>query len=235
MTEGRVKPTTFAHLDPDLNALSIPRQPGWRPIFGQTGAAEKHLQNQGVREGDLFVFYGWFRPVERVSGKYTYVRNALDLHVIFGWLQVEQRFSVDHLSEIPFWALEHPHCKRRKYRDLDSIYVSTQLLHLPDREILLPGAGVFHRFAPGLCLTAPHQSRSVWQLPPWFFPHHPTSGLSYHKDLSRWKRDEEKVLLQTVGRGQEFVLDSEDYPEAVQWLYQLLLLSNTRVPSQPPT
>ena len=58
LTGGRVKPDTFAHLDPDLNVLSVPRQTNWRPVFGQAGAAEKHLQNQGVKEGDVFVFYG---------------------------------------------------------------------------------------------------------------------------------------------------------------------------------
>lgn len=36
--------------------------------------------------------------------------------------------------------------------------------------------------------------------------------------------DGDTVLLNTVGRGQEFVLDCQDYPEAVQWLSQLLCL-----------
>lgn len=76
LTGGRVKPDTFAHLDPDLNALSVPRQTNWRPVFGQAGAAEKHLQNQGVKEGDVFVFYGWFRQVE-LNG-FTPVKIHLD-------------------------------------------------------------------------------------------------------------------------------------------------------------
>jgi hypothetical protein len=76
LTGGRVKPDTFAHLDPDLNALSVLRQTNWRPVFGQAGAAEKHLQNQGVKEGDVFVFYGWFRQVE-LNG-FTPVKIYLD-------------------------------------------------------------------------------------------------------------------------------------------------------------
>ncbi len=129
LTRGKVKPEMFAHLDPDLDAMSIPRSADWRPVFGQAGAAERHLLNQGVKEGDVFVFYGWFRQVELVSGKYRYVRAAPDLHVIFGWLQVEQRLSIDSFSEIPPWALDHPHCKARKYSRLDSIYISTSHLH----------------------------------------------------------------------------------------------------------
>ncbi len=119
LTRGKIHAETFAHLDPDLDAGSISRPPNWRPIFGQAGAAEKHLQNQGVTEGDVFVFYGWFKQVELVLGKYRYVRAAPDLHVIFGWLQVEQRLSIDSLSEIPAWASDHPHCKDRKYSPLD--------------------------------------------------------------------------------------------------------------------
>jgi hypothetical protein len=229
LTGGKVTQETFAHLDPDLDALSVPRPAGWRPIFGQAGAAEMHLQNQGVKEGDVFVFYGWFRQVELVSGKYRYVRNAPDLHVIFGWLQIEQRIPVASISEIPEWARGHPHCKAQPYSSLDSIYISTSHLHLPGTDIHKPGAGMFSRFASDLCLTAPHQSRSVWQLPKWFYPHQPASSLSYHSDLSRWKLDGDTVLLRSVGRGQEFVLDSQEYPDAIQWLSQLLHLEDTGV------
>jgi hypothetical protein len=222
LTGGRVKPEMDAHLDPDLNILSVHRQTNWRPVFGQAGAAEKHLQNQGVKEGDVFVFYGWFRQVELVSGKYRYVRNAPDLHVIFGWLQVEQRIPVASSSEVPEWARNHPHYKEKSYSNIDSIYISTSHLHLPGRDIHKPGAGVFHQCASDLCLTAPHRSRSVWQLPNWFYPRPHTSGLSYHGNLKLWERDGDAVLLRNVGRGQEFVLDCQDYPEAVQWLAQLL-------------
>jgi hypothetical protein len=30
--------------------------------------------------------------------------------------------------------------------------------------------------------------------------------------MSRWQKDREGMLLRTVGRGQEFVLDATDYP-----------------------
>src|SRR5258706_9657488 len=52
----------LTHLDPDLqyNAL-INRPPGWRPAFGQSGAAGGHLINQGFGAGDLFIFFGWFQ------------------------------------------------------------------------------------------------------------------------------------------------------------------------------
>lgn len=222
LTRGRIKAETLAHLDPDLNFSSIPRLKNWKPIFGQAGAAEKHLQNQGVKEGDVFVFFGWFRQVEQIAGKYQYVLNAPNLHIIFGWLQIEQRLSVDLLASIPNWALEHPHCKTDKYNRLDSIYISTERVELPNRVINQPGAGMFKKYHPALCLTATGESRSVWQLPSWFHPKDKRSSLSYHSCLSRWSRANDYVLLNTVGRGQEFVLDSEDYPESIDWLCSLL-------------
>lgn len=224
LTGGKVKPDTYVHLDPDLNRASMPRLANWKPVFGQAGAAERHLQNQGVQEGDVFVFYGWFRRVEQVAGRYRYVRNAPDLHVIFGWLQIERRISVNRLSEIPAWALDHPHCKRTQYRGIDSIYISTAHMSLPGMDINMPGAGVFRRFAPALCLTAPNMSRSIWRLPRWFYPSENIAGLSYHRNVRRWKVEEEYVLLNSVGRGQEFVLDCQEYPEALHWLSRLLCL-----------
>ncbi len=76
LTRGKVKPSDYAHLDPDLSYSSIPRPEGWRPIFGQAGAAESHLQARGVTSGDVFIFYGWFKRVEYISGKYKYEKDA---------------------------------------------------------------------------------------------------------------------------------------------------------------
>src|SRR5258708_29805586 len=67
LTEGNIKPDTYAHLDPDLNKASMPRLANWKPVFGQAGAAERHLQNPDVREGDVFGFYGWFMRLEHVA------------------------------------------------------------------------------------------------------------------------------------------------------------------------
>jgi hypothetical protein len=226
LSGGKVKPGDYAHLDPDLNALSIPRQDNWRPVFGQARAAEKHLQNKGIQAGDIFVFFGWFRQVELLAGRFGYINNAPHLHVIFGWLQVEQRLPSAALSAIPPWAREHPHCKRQCYGSPDSIYLSNRELRLPGIALNKPGAGVFRRFAPGLCLTAPGRSRSIWQLPSWFDPDSRASHLSYHGNPVRWNREGESVFLRSAGRGQEFVLDCQDYPEAIPWLAHLLCVSN---------
>jgi hypothetical protein len=220
LSRERILPTTPTHLDPDINAASVSRPPGWRPVFGQSGAAETHLQRQGVGPGDIFLFYGWFRQAEVVDGRFRYVLNAPDWHVLFGWLQVERRIPLTAVADIPPWAADHPHCQRRQPRNPDALYVARETLDLPG--VNLPGGGVFPRFHEGLRLTDPNsQRRSLWRLPAWFHPAKRPSALSYHGRSDCWKIVADFVQLKTVGRGQEFVLDIDHYPEARAWLRTL--------------
>ncbi len=224
LTHGKIGPGHAAHLDPDLNCESLPRLPGWKPLFGQAGAAESHLRKVGVQLGDLFLFYGWFREVKLHDGKYRYVKATHDLHVLFGWLQIEQRIVLPNPERIPDWARYHPHARRERYSSADSLYIATDHLQLPGVAGGLPGAGIFRRYHPSLCLTntAPYCSRCVWRLPEWM---HPTPGqttLTYHGNPSVWQRRDGYTLLRSAGRGQEFVLDCDEYPQAVEWVAELL-------------
>jgi hypothetical protein len=220
LTGGKIPATAAVHLDPDLKADSLPRLEGWKPLFGQGGAAERHLQKQGVGAGDIFLFFGWFRQVEQVNGQYRYCKGSPDLHVIFGWLQVERRIELNCTGELHRWMDYHPHCQRN-YHAFNSLYVATDQLCLPNISRCCPGGGVFNDFAPALCLTASGQSKGQWQLPAWFAPHGKNTCLSYHGDLKRWTSQPDAVHLRTVGRGQEFVLDTQEYPEAPFWLDRL--------------
>jgi hypothetical protein len=88
LTHGRVTATHRAHVDRDLYACAMRRDPGWRPAFGQIDSAQPHLAAQGVGAGDLFLFFGWFREVQALSGRWQFRRGSPDRHVLFGWLQV---------------------------------------------------------------------------------------------------------------------------------------------------
>ena len=222
LTNGRIKPNYWAHLDPDLYRGSITRRPYWRPSFGQAGAAESHLRKLGVGAGDVFIFFGWFKRVEFTGGKYRYVKGAPDVHVIFGWLQVERRICMDSPCRIPGWASDHPHYGGVLSEPLNSLYISTASLSLPGVSLDKPGAGAFTLYRDMLCLTAPGRPRATWRLPSWFHPAGKTSALSYHGDPARWRLDGSHALLQSVGRGQEFVLDCDHYPRALDWLAELL-------------
>ncbi len=225
LTGGHIGPSCPVHLDPDLRCESWPRAPDWKPLFGQAEAAESHLQGQRVNAGDVFLFFGWFRRVEKVDGRYIYVKGAPDQHVIFGWFQIERRVSVTQRDAIPAWALYHPHLQGEPYSPNDSLYIATDRLTVPKIEINKPGAGVFHCFHEELRLTAPDATRSLWRLPGWFDPRTGRPPLTYHRNLNRWQTVADHVHLDSAKRGQEFVLDCDEYPEAIDWLAELLTLA----------
>jgi hypothetical protein len=216
LTRGRVKASAGAHLDPDLDAEALSRARGWRPIFGTAGAAQKVLANCEVGEGDVFLYFGWFRQTELAEGGLRYVRGATDLHVLYGWLQVGEVVAIADGSEVP-WAASHPHVAVPDRRN-NTAYVAASKLVLDGERTGLPGAGSFRAFRPELQLTAPGSSRSIWRLPAWFYPSRGKSPLGYHTDRSRWSRRDGAALLRSAYRGQEFVLPMADYPEAPGWL-----------------
>ncbi len=156
-TNRRIKEGDGCHLDPDLNADALARLPGWRPAFGQSGAAQRHLDNQRVRRDDLFLFFGWFRAVERANGgSWKYVRHAPDVHRLFGWLRISEVVPVGAdlaraRSERP-WLSTHPHLNRD--RDNNTVYVARETLNV-EGLTARSGAGLFIGNGERLTLTAP--------------------------------------------------------------------------------
>jgi hypothetical protein len=223
LTNARISGTQTAHLDPDLRAGTCPRLHGWRPIFGQRGSSQSHLSDSGVSLGDLFLFFGWFRQTEKVSGRYRFVRGTPDIHVFFGWLQIGDVVSVKKdRSKAPEWAHYHPHF-HADYGDNNTVYLSSEKLVLDNLTRNISGAGAFDKYAENLCLTAPGTSRTLWQLPLWIYPQSGKKPLSYHSNMERWHNDGRHCLLKSAARGQEFVLDTKDYPEAVEWAGNLIM------------
>jgi hypothetical protein len=218
LTHGRVDRGDGAHLDPDLRRGAIVRAPGWRPVFGQAAAAQSHLANQQIGCGDLFLFFGCFRRAEQVGGAFRFVRGEPKVHVIFGWLQVGKvaRATRRLAAEIP-WAGAHPHLAApERYRNNTLYFASDRLSSIG---VDASGAGSFDRVAPALILsqTDPYVGCSTWRLPRWFEPNG-RAPLSYHGQPARWTQCGTTVRLRSVGRGQEFVLDVDQYPEARAWL-----------------
>jgi len=48
-------------------------------VFGQEGGSASHLIKKNVQRGDIFLFFGWFKEVEKVNGKWRYKKT----HLIF--------------------------------------------------------------------------------------------------------------------------------------------------------
>jgi len=227
LSRGRVNSKQYLHLDPDIDYSILKNRPDhWRGAFGQMGAAQKHLANEGVSPGDLFLFFGWFKQVERHKKLWRFKPNAPDLHIIYGWLLVQEIVSVYQqettiVEQFP-WLSRHPHLNGSDNPN-NSIYIADS--KLPDSIAEQAGFGVFDSVKPAQILTDTSQSkRSVWKLPVDFYPHDGKPALSYHHDLTRWKILDNKWLnLQSVARGQEFVLDCDYYPEVLNWLRNLLI------------
>jgi hypothetical protein len=215
-----------AHADPDLDQGRLPREHGWRQVFGQAKQDQTHLKNQGVKEGDLFLFFGWFRSTEIDPEKgLQYLRPYQDIHCIFGWLQVDVFPQVNSQSakSLPGWVQQHPHvADPDAFHPNNSIYIATEQLSLGGVDLPLPGGGTFPRFSPSLRLTKPGSpNRSEWALPKWFYPEGGRPRLSYHPNLSSWSVESDRVILKSARRGQEFVLDTGFYPEAISWARSL--------------
>lgn len=224
ITKGKIASNHHAHLDPDLNIASIPRHQDWQPLFGQIGSAQGHLRNQKVGPGDLLLFFGLFQDAMIENDKVKLNPKSPPKHVIWGWFQIEKSLVVDEINQSQFkWALYHPHFHRKPDKS-NTLYFPKGNLDLPglaDKNIF--GSGIFSHFSTKLQLTANEKKISEWKLPLWMFPTDKTSALTYHGNLKRWEKYQDFALLQTVGRGQEFVFDCLHHEEAIQWLSQLLI------------
>jgi hypothetical protein len=218
LTRDRVSRQRRAHIDPDIFPGSLPRDEGWQPIFGQSNAAQAHLDKQNVGPRDIFLFFGLFRKVETKDSVLRFVSSSPQQHVIFGWLQVDRVVQVDSCRENMPWAHYHPHLHCDYPHN--TLYIASEELTLPGYgDMGRPGAGVFDRYSCTLRLTAPREPTSTWLLPAWFAPDGQKPPLTYHSRCKRWGPiTEEGVLLRSVHRGQEFVLDCDAYPEAHGWL-----------------
>lgn len=230
LSQGRHSLQTTIHLDPDLNRRPDLQLPGWRPSLGQTGAAQSHLASQKVGIGDVFLFFGWFRQVEKAQGRWRYARNAPHLHVLFGWLEVDHVLGVvtdreRALQQHP-WIQNHPHVANPSHYT----HAANTLYLARERSCLVPGiagGGLFSHFREPLRLTAPGQSRSTWQLPRWFYPTANRQALSYHQRLDRWSLRPDSCELKSVAKGQEFVLQADKYPESEGWLQAIISLTDS--------
>jgi hypothetical protein len=216
LTRGKVRGADGAHLDPDLRPEQLPREPGWRPVLGQCSAAQGHLRNQCVGPGDLFLFWGVFREVD-VQLRW----RGPPVHVIWGWLQVGEVGAVDRDVRTDLarwgWAARHPHLAFQPDAT-NALYVAADRVAGTE----LPGAGTFSAVAGPLRLSAEGAPRpTLWSVPSWMAPRG-RAALTYHDAPERWTERDGGVLLQTVARGQEFVLDAECYPEVAKWAIGLI-------------
>lgn len=160
-----------------------------RCAFGQTGGSQSHLDKNNVSIGDIFLFFGLF---QRPRGQKE--------HWIYGYMQVDevQRLGSAPLQgQSPAWApFQHPHTIG-EWNENNTLYVGKGSKASTANEALR--------------LTVDGESASVWRVPSWL----KSRGLTYHAQRERWI-DGDK--LRVVGRGQEFISDFDELPEAKLWI-----------------
>lgn len=218
LTRGRITARDWCHLDPDIDPQSLPRKPGWRGALGQTSAAQRHLANQEVGVGDLFLFWGLFRPAE-YAGRWRFTGRPE--HRIWGWLHIGDIIELgkdgSHIVEKLPWLCDHPHA-RAGWNAQNVLYVASERLSLgPDR---LPGYGIFKS---GYRLSEAGARPSTWRVPDWLNPRRGGSGMTYHP-LHCWLED---GTLRSATRGQEFVTTLAESGRAVEWLAATLREAQT--------
>ena len=118
-------------------------------------------------------------------------------HRIYGYLQVEEVVALAQGVPEDLLALDFPHALA---------------LHASNRnDTAYRGKGVVaQRASEALRLTVPEGPPSLWRVPSWLRE----TGLSYHDRESRWLPGNR---LQSVARGQEFVADIGQRPDARAW------------------
>jgi len=154
------------HLDPDIRPNTRLITPSnWQPAFGQIDSAQGQLRNQGVGAGDLFLFFGWFRRIERATdGSFYFVRGAPNIHVIFGYLQVE--CVITHSEEVAkyYW---HPHADlSRRGNKNNAIYLAKKTLSFDETK---PGCGVLD-YSENRVLTLKGKTMGTWREIPAIMP-----------------------------------------------------------------
>lgn len=201
-----LKADSMCHLDPDLRKDVRAREKGWQPAFGQTDIALKHLRNQGVSIGDLFLFFGWFRQTEMKDGHLVYKKDAPDIHAIYGYMEIGD--IIEKQSDIPHWLKDHPHADRP-----DAWANHTNAIYLPTSNLsFLPahkGCDVL-AYRKDRVLTKPGMFRCYWDLPGFF------KKVEITYNPNPWRDG----CFKSAGRGQEFVMDST--PEILAWVINIL-------------
>jgi hypothetical protein len=199
-------PNTPCHLDPDICAGVLGRPRSWKPLFGQSGAAQTHLESQDVKPGDLFLFFGWFR--ETTANGRRFARPEVDpgRHIIYGYLQVGRVRKVSERTKTPRWMAYHPHANP-PFQTNNTFYEAAKYLSWDNT---IRGAGVF-RFGDHLVLTDKGRSRTKWRLPDCFRK----VNITYHSQQS-WADG----YFQSAAIGQEFVI--EETPEVEEWAKDLI-------------
>ena len=155
------------HVDPDIRegVRTYPVK-DWKPAFGQTDNAQGMLRNAGISEGDLFLFFGWFRKTEtRDDGSFRYTGVAqddqdfydhADLHIVYGYMQIGRIITDPNEIKKYYW---HPHATQEHISQRNNaLYIPSDHLSFDKNK---PGYGVLN-YDISRVLTMNGKTKATW-------------------------------------------------------------------------
>ena len=209
LSNNKIQPTDTCHFDPNLNYGE----------FGQVGAAQTHLENNNVKVGDLFLFWGWFRETLTIDNTTVFSKKDLGHYRFFGWLQIGK---IIHLGKDPSWYMEetrqsphsmsHPHTIGQ-WKQNNTLYLASKKLDAFGLKNYY-GFGKFDASENTNLSIDPTNKKSLWKCPNWLNPKLGGCGMTYHNDMRRWQEN----TVDVVGRGQEFVAEPKKIEDCKKWL-----------------
>lgn len=203
------------HVDPDLDQKRRKKKiDNWVPVFGQINSSARYLINIGVKEGDIFLFFGNFHNVCRMGEVYRYMRKTgdfykdKDLQVIWGYLQVGKILSTSEEQKELWW---HPHStEERRVNPTNLIFVASETLSFDKTK---PGAGLL-LFDKKRVLTQENANKATWKMNKVYDPKHIEGR---RKNLAQ---DLDKEIYY-AGIWQELGLHESD--ECTKWARDIIL------------
>lgn len=203
------------HVDPDLDQKRrVKKISNWVPAFGQINSSARYLTNIGVKEGDIFLFFGNFHQVCQTGGKYKYTRRTgdfykdKDLQVIWGYLQVGRILSTSEEQKELWW---HPHSiEERRKNPTNLIFIASKTLSFDKTK---SGAGLL-LFDKKRVLTLENANKATWKMNKVYDPKH----IKGHRKNSA--KDPETGIYY-AGIWQEIGLHESD--ECTKWARDIIL------------
>ncbi len=190
------------HLDPDLIRGVKSRAGAWQPALGQAGNAAAEILE--VEVGDLFLFFGNFRQAVFSNGRFHFLKDSPEMHVIWGYLKVTEIYDQAQIEsgEIPQALQYHPHVREADFhqKNHNLVFASTE-----------ENSGIFE-FSEKHILSDLNQKsykKSYWNALPFLAP-----------QTNRIKKVK-KGLWNSGGRGQEFICKIKKRKQFDAWLNQL--------------
>ena len=207
---------TRCHLDPDIDGDRLIEKPcGWMPAFGQISASASYLINTvSLSPGDIFLFFGNFRRVEEIDGRYRFVRRTGDFYqdkpiqLIWGYLQVGEIITdaKEIVSRFPW----HPHAAKCRLRENSNMLVVPRkyLSFSPTRS----GCGLL-RYDIRRVLTKRGENKATWKFNKVYGPRNII--------IAKQRRNMSATGVYYPGIWQELGL--KDSPETTSWVKEIVL------------